>query len=96
MACFDEKVTAGLAGAGTTAVTIGMSASTATGPAFFAAAAGWLVACVGFANTLFKLILCLEANGQPEIAAVIRSKADAIMREVEAFRAWARSIGADL
>ncbi len=96
MPCFDEKVTAGLAGAATTAVTIGVSASTATGPAFFAAAAGWLVACAGFANTLFKLILCLEANGQPEIAALIRSKADAIMREIDDFKAWARSLGASL
>ena len=96
MACFDEKFTAGIAGATATGAGVGLTASTVTGPAFFAIAVGWLVACANFANSLSKLVLCLEANGQPEIAALIRAQVDAIMREIDGFQAWGRSVGAPI
>jgi len=96
MACLDEKIAAGLAGTGVAAGGVGLIASTATGPAFFAAALGWLGACAAYGVALGKLALCLAANGQPEMAALIRQKADAIENEIEQFREWARSLGANL
>ncbi|WPB58345.1 hypothetical protein [Xylophilus sp. GOD-11R] len=94
MACLDEKLTAGLAGTAVAAGGVGLIASTATGPAFFAAAVGWLTACAGYGASLAKYAACLAANGQPEFANAVREKAAAIEREIDAFRQWARSIGA--
>jgi hypothetical protein len=94
--CLDEKLTAGLAGTAVGAGGIGLIASTATGPAFFAAVAGWIGACTAYGIALGKLALCLESNEHPEMAATIREKSDAILREVEEFKSWARSIGASL
>lgn len=95
MACYDEKFTAGTVGVGVAAGGVALTASTATGPAFFAAAVAWLAACASFGNALGKLALCLEANGQPEMAALIRGKAEAIAREIDDFKGWARSLGAN-
>ncbi|WP_380156206.1 hypothetical protein [Kineococcus sp. R86509] len=92
----DEKITAGLAGTGVTAGGIGLIASTATGPGFFAAAAGWLVAVAGYGVALAKLVVCLELNGQPEMAQVIREKVQALEREIQAFKDWAVSLGVPL
>lgn len=96
MACIAEKIAAGAAGAAVTGSGIGLVASTATGPGFFGAALGWLGTCAGYGLALGKLALCLEANGFPEYANIIRAKADAIMNEIEQFKAWARSLGANL
>lgn len=96
MACFNEKFTAGVAGSAFGGAGVGLVASTATGPAFFAAAVGWLVVCAKFGESLGKLALCLEANGQFEAAAIIRAKVDAILQEIEDFRTWGRSVGAPL
>lgn len=93
MACIDEKLTAAATGVGVAGGGIALVASTATGPAFFGAAVAWTAACFGFGLLLGKLAVCLENNGQPEAARLIRQKADAILAEVEAFKAWARSIG---
>jgi hypothetical protein len=94
--CLDEKLTAGLTGTAVGAGGIGLIASTATGPAFFAAAVAWIGACAAYGIALGKLVLCLESNGHPEMAATIREKSDAILREVEEFKTWAHSIGASL
>lgn len=96
MACFEEKTTAGVVGTAVAAGGLGLTVSTATGPGFFAAAVGWLAGCASFGSALGKLALCLEANGQPEMATIIRAKADAIAKEINDFQAWARSIGANL
>jgi hypothetical protein len=96
MVCLDEKVNAGLAGSAVAAGGVGMITSTATGPGFFAVAAGWVVACATYGVTLGRLAQCLAQAGYPEMAANISARADAIMREIEEFKAWARSVGADL
>jgi|EndMetStandDraft_5_1072996.scaffolds.fasta_scaffold13838_5 hypothetical protein len=96
MACLTEKATAGVAGTAVAGGGIALIASTATGPGFFGAAVAWLAACAGYGVALGNLALCLAANGQPEMAATIREKANAIMREIDDFRDWARSIGAAL
>lgn len=94
MACLEEKVTAGVSGAAVAGAGAGLIGSTATGPGFFAVAVGWLVACANFGLQLGKLAVCLENNGQPEMANVIRQKADAIEREIDDFKAWGQSLGA--
>src|SRR5688572_19347255 len=96
MACLTEKTTAGIAGAAVAGGGIALIASTATGPGFFGAAVAWLGACAGYGLALGKLALCLAANGQPEMAATIREKANAIMGEIDDFKDWARSVGAAL
>lgn len=85
MACLDEKVAAGLLGTAVAAGGVGLPASTATGPAFFAAAVGWLVVVANFGIALGKLAACMTAAGQLEVAALIREKANAIEQEVENF-----------
>ena len=95
MACMREKLNAGIAGAGVAGGGVALVASTATGPAFFGAAVAWLAGCAGFGALLGDLALCLEQNGQPEYARTIREKADAIAHEVEAFKQWAVSVGAN-
>ena len=47
-------------------------------------------------DLLGNLALCLAANGQPEMAATIREKANAILREIDDFRDWTQSVGAAL
>jgi hypothetical protein len=96
MSCMNEKLTAGIAGAAVTGGGIGLIASTATGPGFFGAAVAWLAACAGYGLALGNLALCLERNGQPEMAQKIREKSAAIMGEIEEFKAFARSVGAPL
>lgn len=96
MVCLDQKIGAGLAGTTVGTGGIALIASTATGPAFFAAAVAWLGACAAYGFALAKLALCLESNGHPEMAATIREKSDAILQEIEQFKTWARSIGAPL
>ena len=94
MPCLTEKLTAGIAGTSVAAGGVALIASTATGPGFFAAAVGWLAACAAYGVALGKVALCLAENGQPEMAAVVREKANAIEREIEKFRVFARSVGA--
>jgi hypothetical protein len=96
MACLREKVEAGVAGAVVTGGGVGLVASTATGPAFFAAAVAWLAACFKFGECLGDLATCLERNGQPEYAQKIRQTAEEIAREADAFKKWAESVGAAL
>jgi len=96
MVCMTEKLTAGVAGSAVLASGAGLIASTATGPAFFAVAVGWLTTCAGYGIALGKVALCLEVSGHPEMAQTIREKADAIMREIEAFKEFARSVGASM
>lgn len=96
MPCLDEKITAGLAGAAITAGGAGLIASTATGPAFFAAAAGWITAAAGFVYTLAKLAVCLDQNGEPEMARIITEKCNQMDAEITRFKNWAMSIGASL
>ncbi|MBF9130116.1 hypothetical protein I0C86_14285 [Plantactinospora sp. S1510] len=88
-----EKLTAGIAGAAVAAGGIGLIASTATGPAFFATAVGWITACAGYGVALGNLALCLETNGYAEMAQFLREKSNSIMQEIEAFREFARSVG---
>lgn len=96
MACLTEKLTAGAAGTAVAGGGIALIASTATGPGFFGAAVGWLAACAGYGVALGKLALCLEANGQSDMAATIREKASAIMQQIDDFKEFARSVGAPL
>jgi hypothetical protein len=96
MVCLDEKIGAGIAGTAVAGSGVGLIASTATGPGFFAVAVGWLGACAAYGFALGKLANCLEANGQPEMANYIRAKVNAIMREIDDFKAWATSIGAQI
>lgn len=96
MPCLTEKLTAGIAGTAIAAGGVALIASTATGPAFFAAAVGWLAACAGYGVALGKVALCLAENGQPEMAALIREKANAIEREIEQFKIFARSVGVNI
>lgn len=93
MACLEEKVTAGISGAAVVGAGASLIGSTATGPAFFGVAVGWLAACANFGLQLHRLSVCLENNGQPEMASVIREKGDAIEREIDEFKAWAQSLG---
>jgi hypothetical protein len=96
MACLTEKLTASVAGTAVAGGGIALIASTATGPGFFGAAVGWLATCAGYGVALGNLALCLAANGQPEMADTVREKANAIMREIDDFKDWARSLGAPL
>jgi hypothetical protein len=96
MACLDEKITAGLTGAGVTATDTALILSTATGPGFFAAATGWIVAVAGFVFSLARLAVCLDQNGQPEMAKIITEKANQMDAEVTRIKEWALSLGATL
>jgi len=96
MACLDEKITAGVAAGVVATGGAALIASTATGPAFFAAAAGWVVACGGFIFALGKLAFCLEQNGEPEMARMITEKANQMDAEINRIKAWAASLGATL
>jgi hypothetical protein len=96
MACLDEKISAGLAGAAVSAGGAGLLASTLTGPGFFAAAAGWVVAAAGYVYCLAKLAVCLEHNGEPEMAKILSEKAGQLDAEIAKLRAWAQALGAPL
>lgn len=96
MSCLDEKITAGLAGAGVAAGGVALIASTATGPAFFAAAGAWITAAAGFVYTLAKLAVCLEQNGEPDMARMITEKCDQMDAEITRIKEWAISLGTAL
>ena len=96
MPCLTEKLSAGIAGAGVAAGGVGLIQSSATGPAFFIAVVGWLASAASYLVALNGVADCLERNGHPEMAMLIREKRAAIEREIADFSEWARSLGAQL
>ena len=49
-----------------------------------------------FAYTLAKLAVCLDQNGEPEMARIITEKANQMDAEIMRFKEWALALGAAL
>ena len=96
MSCLDEKISAGLAGAAVSTGGAALLLSTATGPGFFVAAAAWVGAAAGYVYCLAKLAVCLEQNGEPEMAKILTEKANQLDAEIAKLKAWGQSLGASL